>query len=140
SRAVAGVETVMMAEAAPPSRNFLIGALQVENEAPPAAGTTAFVSYNGVQPNYFRAMGIRLREGTTFSDTSEKSDQVMINEGFARKYWRGQSPLGHRLRVLFNGRGDWMTIVGVAGDAFTSGLTMDASDPLLYVPFQGRFQ
>jgi len=140
ARAIGGVETAMMAEGAPPSRNFLIGALQVEGEPEPKTGTTAFVSYNGVQTNYFRAMGIRLIEGTTFTDTTDKSNQAMVNEGFAKKYWRGQSALGHRLRVVFNGRGEWMTIVGVVGDAFTSGLTMDATDPMLYVPFQGQYQ
>jgi putative ABC transport system permease protein len=140
ARAIPSVESVMMAEGAPPSRNFLIGALQVEGEPTPTAGTTAFVSYNGVQTDYFRAMGIRLVEGGSFSDTTDKSNQVMINDGFAKKYWRGRSALGHRLRVLFNGSGEWMTIVGVVGDAFTSGLTADASDPLLYVPFRGQFQ
>ena len=139
-RAIGGVETAMMAEGAPPSRNFLIGALQIEGEPEPATGATAFVSYNGVQTNYFRAMGIRLIEGSTFTDTTEKSNQAMVNEGFAKKYWHGRSALGHRLRVVFNGNGEWMTIVGVVGDAFTSGLTMDASDPMLYVPFQGQFQ
>jgi len=139
ARAIGGVETVMMAEGAPPSRSFLVGALQLEGEPAPPAGTTSFVDYNGVQPNYFRAMGIRLVEGTTFSDTTEKSSQVMVNEGLARKYFRGRSALGHRLRVVFNGKGEWMTIVGVVGNAFTSGLTMDANDPLLYVPFQGRW-
>ncbi|HKW48331.1 MAG TPA: ABC transporter permease [Gemmatimonadaceae bacterium] len=139
ARVIGGVETAMMAEGAPPSMSLLIGALQIEGDAAPAAGTTAFVDYNGVQPSYFRAMGIRLIEGTTFSDTTDKSNQVIVNEGLAIKYFRGKSPLGHRLRVVFNGTGDWMTIIGVAANAFTSGLTMDASDPLLYVPFQGRY-
>ena len=33
-----------------------------------------------------------------------------------------------------------MTVVGVAANAFTSGRTMDASDPLLYVPFHGQYR
>src|SRR5262249_31331534 len=119
---------------------FIIGALQMENEPPPPAGTTSFISYNGVQPDYFRAMGIRLVQGTTFSDTTDKSTQVIVNEGFAKKYWPGQSAVGHRLRFVFNGQGDWRTIIGVVGNAFTSGLTSEASDPLLYVPFQGNYQ
>ena len=140
ARAVAGVQTVMMAEGAPPMQNFLIGALQFEGQVAPPPGTTAFVRYNGVQPGYFKGMGIQLVQGTVFSDTSEKSDQVMVNEGFAKKYWPRQNAVGHRLRVVFNGKGDWMTIVGVVGDAFTSGLTNEASEPLLYKPFQGEFQ
>jgi putative ABC transport system permease protein len=135
-----GVESAMMAEGAPPSRNFLIGALQLEGQAPPKEGTTAFISYNGVQPDYFRQMGIRVLKGTTFSDTTEKSTEVMVNEGFARKYWHDENALGRRLRVAFNGKGDWLTVGGVTSDAYTSGLTSQASDPMLYMPFHGQFQ
>ena len=140
TRAVPGVESAMMAEGAPPSRSFLIGALQLEGEAPPKPGTTAFISYNGVEPDYFRLMGIRILQGTSFSDTTEKSTEVMVNEGFARKFWPGENVVGRRLRVVFNGKGDWMTIIGVAADAYTSGLTSQANDPLLYVPFHGQYQ
>ena len=140
ARAVRGVESAMMAEGAPPSRNFLIGALQLEGEAPPKAGTTAFISYNGVQPDYFRQMGIRVLQGRTFSDTTEKSTEVIVNEGFVRKFWHGENAVGRRLRIAFNGKGDWSTIVGVVADAYTSGLTSQANDPLLYMPFHGQFQ
>jgi len=140
ARTVPGVEMAMMAEGAPPMQNFLIGALQLEGQPAPPAGTTGFINYNGVEPYYFREMGIRLREGTTFSDTSEKSDQVMVNAGFARKYWPNGSAVGKRLRTVFNGQGEWRTIVGVVDNAFTSGLTMEASQPMLYVPYQGQFQ
>jgi predicted permease len=140
TRAVHGIRSVMLAEGAPPGRSFLIGAIQLNGQAPPAAGTTAFISFNGVQPDYFRTMGIRLVEGTTFSDTTEKSSQLIVNEGFAKKFWPGRSALGQRLRIVFNGSGDWMTIIGVASNAFTSGLTVEASDPFLYTPFQGQFQ
>jgi putative ABC transport system permease protein len=93
-----------------------------------------------VQPNYFKMMGIPLVAGNTFSDTTDKSDQVVVNEGFAKKYWRGQNAVGRRLRVVYNGKGDWQTIVGVVRDAFVSGLTSDASQPLLYQPFRGNYQ
>jgi putative ABC transport system permease protein len=121
-------------------RNFIIGAMQVEGEPVPPPGTTSFVPYNGVKPDFFRVMGIRLVAGTTFSDTTEDSKQVLVNEGFARKYWPGRSAVGHRLRLVFNGQGDWLTIVGVAANAFTAGLTDDASTPMFYRPFQGDYQ
>jgi putative ABC transport system permease protein len=130
----------MMAEAAPPTQSFLIGALQLEGQPAPPEGTTGFINYNGVEPYYFRNMGIRLREGAAFTDTSEKSTQVMVNEGFVRKYWPNGSAIGRRLRAVFNGRGEWETIVGVVDNAFTSGLTTEASQPMLYVPFQGQYE
>jgi predicted permease len=140
ARAVRGVESAMMAEGAPPSRNFLIGAMQLEGEAPPKEGTTAFISYNGVQPDYFRQMGIRILSGRPISDTTEKSTEVMVNEGFARKYWHSNDVVGRRLRLVYGGKGDWMSVVGVVADAYTSGLTSQAGDPMLYMPFHGQFQ
>lgn len=142
ARAIRGVEAATLAEGAPPTRNFLISALQVEGEPTPPPGTTAFINYNGIKADYFRMMGIRLVAGTTFSDTTEDSKQVLVNEGFARKYWggTGQSAIGHRLRLVFNGKGDWLTIVGVAANAFTAGLTDDATMPMLYTPFHGDYQ
>jgi putative ABC transport system permease protein len=140
TRAVRGVESAFMAEGAPPMMNFLIGALQLEGQPTPPVGTSGFIAYNGVQRDYFREMGVRLRQGTIFSDTTESSTEVMVNEGFVKKYWPGQSAIGRRLRTVYNGRGDWKTIVGVVANASLSGLTMEASQPVLYVPFHGNYQ
>ena len=138
-RAVPGVQEVTVAAGAPPSRSFMIGALQVEGQPEPPAGTTSFIDYNGVETNYFRTMGIRIVEGTAITDTSQAASQVVVNQGLARKYWPGKSPLGRRLRVVLNGQGAWGTIVGVAADAFTGGLTSEAADPMLYMGTQDRF-
>jgi putative ABC transport system permease protein len=131
-RTTSGVEAVTVAAGAPPSRSFTIGALQIEGQPEPPMGTTSFIDFNGVEPNYFRTMGIRILEGSAITDTSEAAAQVVVNEGLARKYWPGQSPVGKRLRVVFNGQGSWETIVGVAADAFTGGLTSEAAAPMLY--------
>ena len=47
---VPGVEAVTVAAGAPPSRSFLIGALQIEGDPAPPEGTTSFIDYNGVEP------------------------------------------------------------------------------------------
>ena len=140
ARAIPGVEAVTVAAAAPLSFNFLIGALHVEGDPEPAAGTSSFIAYNGVQPDYFRVMGIPLKQGSVFTDTTEESNQVIVNEGMASKYWRGRSPVGKRLRVLYNGKGDWKTIVGVAANASTGGLTSEATAPMLYMPSRRAFR
>jgi putative ABC transport system permease protein len=132
-RRVSGVEGLTISTAAPPWRSFLIGALQVEGEPVPPTGTTSFIDYNRIEPDYFRFMGIRLVEGSTITDTSKAARQVVVNAGFAKKYWPQRSALGRRIRVVYNGQGDWMTIVGVVGDALTSGLIGDASQPMMYL-------
>jgi putative ABC transport system permease protein len=131
---VPGVQATTIAAGAPPSRSFTIGGLQADGEPDPPPGTTGFIDYNGIHPNYFRTMGIRIVAGSTLTDTSKKSTQVVVNTGLVKKYWPGQSALGKRIRVVFNGQGEWKTIVGVVGDAFTGGLTAEAGAPTLYMP------
>jgi len=138
--AIQGIEAVTISAGAPPSRSFMIGGLQVEGEPNPPDGTTSFIDYNGVDPNYFQTMRIRLVEGSTLAPYENDSTQVVVNAGLAKKYWPGKSALGRRLRVVYNGKGDWKTIVGVVGDAFTGGLTSEAADPMLYMVNRDLFQ
>jgi putative ABC transport system permease protein len=99
-----------------------------------------FISYSGVEPGYFRLMGMRIAQGTTFTDTSTGAAQVIINEGMARRHWSGQSALGRRLRIANVGKSEWRTIIGVVADASTSGLTSEASEPMLYMPPSSIFR
>jgi putative ABC transport system permease protein len=139
-RRIPGVEMATVAAGAPPSRSFMIGGLHVEGEPEPPRGTTSFIDYNGIEPNYFSTMRMRIIAGSTLTDTTDAGAQVVVNEGLAQKYWPGKSALGRRLRVVFNGQGEWKTIVGVAADAFTGGLTSEAAAPTLYMASRKRFQ
>ena len=139
-RRIPGVEAVTIAAGAPPSRSFIIGALQIEGQPLPADNMTSFVDYNGIEPGYFRMMGMRVIEGSTITDTTKAAGQAVVNVGFAKKYWPGRSALGARVRVLNQGKGDWKTIVGVVSDALTGGLTGDASRPMLYMAATDLFQ
>jgi putative ABC transport system permease protein len=140
ARAIPGVHAVTQASAGPPSMSFLLGALQLEGQPDPARDITELIPYNGVGPEYFAVMGIRLIQGTTFTDTSTAAAQAIVNEGFARKHWPNTTPIGRRVRVVYNGQGEWRTIVGVARNTLTQGLTHDASDPLLYMPSSDMFR
>ncbi|HEY5219318.1 MAG TPA: FtsX-like permease family protein [Gemmatimonadaceae bacterium] len=131
AKALPGVDGVTLATAAPPGQSFSIGNLQTDDQPLPPDGSS-FISVLGVHPEYFGVMGIRIVQGTTFTDTTAAAGQVIINEGMARKFWPAGSAVGHRLRVEMGGHGDWLTVVGVATNAATGGLTMEASEPMLY--------
>jgi putative ABC transport system permease protein len=134
-RGVAGVRDVAVASAGPGSRNFSIGQFQVSGEATsPSAAASSFVDVNNIDDNYFRTMGIRIVQGTLFTDHDTAAHQILINEGFARKHWPTGSALGHRVRVANGTHGDWETIVGVAADASTTGPGSESAGPLLYSP------
>ena len=131
---IPGVEAVTIAASAPPGVSLLIGALQLEGQPAPPVGETSFINFNGVEPEFFAIMRMRILEGTTFTDTSTAAGQVLINQGMARKHWPGQSAVGRKLRVVYNGQGEWRTVVGVVEDAATQGLSSEASQPMLYTP------
>ena len=139
-RQMPGVSGAVIADAAPPVQSFYEGALQIEGHTPPAPGSTSFFSYNGTEPNYFRVMGLRLVQGTTFTDTSKAAGQVIVNEAMARKNWPGASPIGRRLRIVNeDGSGDWRTVVGVVANARLAGMTSDPTEPMIFVATSEHF-
>ncbi|HTR77541.1 MAG TPA: ABC transporter permease, partial [Gemmatimonadaceae bacterium] len=133
-RDLPGVQAVAVASVAPGSRWFRIGHLQVRGEAAPTTEKSGFIDVISAQPSYFRTMGIPLRAGAVFSDTSGDSREVIVNAGFARAHWPGTSAVGHQIRVAGTGSEPWLTIVGVAGDASTDGPAAWSSAPVLYTP------
>jgi predicted permease len=92
---------------------------------------------NSVSQDYFRTMGIELRDGRNFTDRdAEKAPKVaLISETFARRHFPDESPLGKRI-----GNGDpdgWTEIVGVVADVKQFGLSQDAR-VTMYFPLAQR--
>jgi predicted permease len=94
-----------------------------------------------VSPEYFHVLGMPLLRGRVFSDEDvEDTPQVaVINETAARMYWPNQDPLGKRVRLHRDTRGQsslanpaWTTIVGVVADARTESLADEGVIPQIY--------
>jgi putative ABC transport system permease protein len=75
-------------------------------------------------PDYFRAMGIQLRRGRTFSDRDhEKAPPVVIvSQSLAERLWPGRDPIGRRVLTLGapgieEKNPVWQTVVGVVETA-----------------------
>ena len=90
-----------------------------------------------ISPDYFRAIGIPLRQGRFFSDQDRDNSVpvVIISEAMARRFWPGENPIGKRLTPSFHSQQGPREIVGVVGDVKTSGLDVDAS-AMMYMPFK----
>jgi putative ABC transport system permease protein len=93
-----------------------------------------------VTPGYFRAMGIRLRRGRTFTadDRAGGTRVMVINETLARQAWPGEDPIGKRIvccEMGENGDPMWKTVVGVVGDVRAHGLGEELR-PEFYLPMQ----
>ena len=63
---------------------------------------------------FFRTMGIPLRSGRLIEVPEKQTDEVVVNEAFARKILPGEDPLGKRIVFGRNDATQW-TIVGVVG-------------------------
>ena len=80
-----------------------------------------------VSPDYFRAMGIPLLEGRSFTDSDGLASPpvVVVSRLAARRLWPGQDPIGRRItfgKLPTRPDAEWWTVIGVAGD-------VRASDP-----------
>ncbi|HTJ22664.1 MAG TPA: ABC transporter permease [Gemmatimonadaceae bacterium] len=133
-RNVPNVTSAAMSDVQPGWRSFNIGRLEIQGEPTANAPKTQLIDFDRVQSTYFTTMGIRLIEGTTFTDSTPDGHQVIVNAGLARTHWPQGSAIGHRVRVAATDSEPWLTIVGVAGNAATSGPATESATPQLYVP------
>ncbi len=95
--------------------------------------------WNYVTPRFFDVFRIPIVRGRGFTerDTAAAPQVVIINEAFAKKYWKDGNPIGQRL-LIGGGMGPGFAqapreIIGVAGDARDAGLNADPF-PTTFVP------
>ncbi len=91
---------------------------------PPAEGDPQDALFRVGTNDYLKTIGARLVEGRLpdARDTSTSPLIIIVNEHFARKYWPGESALGHRVAT---GDGPWRTIVGVVKDVRERGYELE---------------
>jgi putative ABC transport system permease protein len=94
--------------------------------------------FDSITPEYFRAMGIRLRSGRFFTqaDGEHAAPVVVINEAMANRYWPGEDPLGRRIRLHTDSPEDSeaIEIVGVVQNVRNESLTT-GGPPHFYLPY-----
>jgi putative ABC transport system permease protein len=108
-------------------------ALTIEGRpVPPGGLQRAYLRW--ATPEYFRAMGIELRAGRTFtvSDGATSTPVAVIDTELARRYFAGENPIGRRLRTPMD-RQSWREVVGVVAAVRQSALDRD-EEPHFYVP------
>jgi putative ABC transport system permease protein len=85
----------------------------------PDVKDTDYISmdYREVTPQYFRAVGMPLKQGREFTDadSADSNHVVIVNETVARKYFRDLNPIG---RTIYVSRIP-CEIVGIVGDVKT---------------------
>jgi putative ABC transport system permease protein len=95
-----------------------------------------------VSPNYFQALGMRLRSGRALSETDASGGLpvAMINETMVKRFFKSENPIGKRVIIqqIIPGKHElgpeipWQ-VVGVVGDEKVNGL--DDSSPGVYISY-----
>src|SRR5204863_5386789 len=105
----------------PPNRNPDAIATPLENYTSDDGRPFAVIDYyQFVMGDYFATMGIPIIAGRGFERTYNASQGkvAIVNETLAKRIWKGQNPIGHRLRPpggSFGASDDvWHTVIGVA--------------------------
>src|ERR1017187_269881 len=134
-RGLSGNAAVSFATSVPPS----IGSgqrsdVRVEGYVP-GPNEEMKVSSATVAPGFFDTLRIPVLEGRDFTERDDRINArlVIVNQTFAQRYYRGDSPVGHRVLV----DGAWATVAGLVKDSKYYRLT-EPPTPYIYLPYLQR--
>jgi predicted permease len=81
------------------------------------------VHSTSVTPSFFATMSIRTVAGRTFTEDDRAGTEpvAVVSQGFVRRFWPGENPLGKRVKMEVPMWRDgpeprWLTVVGVVAD------------------------
>jgi putative ABC transport system permease protein len=106
----------------------------IEGQPPAQEGAEPLGDLRSATPEYFQTLGIPLVTGRLFtpSDGPKAPNVAIVNQTLARRYWPGETAVGHRISA--DSGETWISIVGVVGDVHHYGLDSEPSDEV-YLPF-----
>lgn len=132
-RSVPGILGTAGMSGLPPNRTPDAIATPIENYTSDDGKHFAIIDYyQFVMGDYFGTMGIPIVAGRGFerTDNASQGKLAIVNQALAKRIWKGQNPIGHRLRPpggSFGASDDvWHTVIGVAKDVKQRGVNRPA--------------
>jgi putative ABC transport system permease protein len=136
-RAIPGVRMVAPALYAPMTGDSWNDGVRIEGRPEPAAKEDTSASWARVMPGFFETLGAKFTLGRpiTEDDTATTRKVAVINEAFAKRFFKGQNPIGQHFGPDKIKYANTYEIVGVASDLryLTYGLK-DPVRPMFWVP------
>jgi predicted permease len=136
--AISGVESAAASSYLPLDGGLGLGFI-IEGRPLTNGSSHGGASWNYVTSRFFDVFRIPIVRGRVFTERDDAAGPqvVIINEAMARKYWKDDNPIGHRL-IIGKGMGPNFTqapreIVGIVADARDGGLNNDPF-PTTFVP------
>lgn len=135
--ATPGVASVAICFYSPLSGNNWGGSVWVNGRAAPGPKEDSFSSMDRVTAGFFDVIGnpIERGRGITEQDTATSRHVAVVNETFARKFFRNEDPIGKYFGRLENQTPRLYEIVGVARDArYLTYKLAKPIEPLYFLP------
>jgi len=136
-QALPGVTAAGLVTSLPLAGHFMDNTFTIEGRPPLPPGQFLDALLRSADPNYFRAMGISLRRGRSFtgSERLDSAGKAVVSESFVKAFLPTEEPLGRRINL---GNGRVYEMVGVVGDVRKH--LAERPEPTMYFPiFEGRF-
>jgi len=107
----------------------------IEGAPAPAPGAFPLAQIRYVSPDFFKTMGIGLKEGRVFEQKDiDQPNFFVVNEAFAQRYLAGRDPLGAKVIVgVLSANPSKVPVVGVVANAHDQGMDTEAL-PEIYAP------
>jgi len=137
-RALGGVESAALSSSLPFSPRAVANGpsnsdFEIEGKPVPKGQLKPITDTTLVSHGYFETIRQPLLQGRTFTE-HDNADAVkvgVINQALAGHRWPSENPIGKR--ITFDAGKNWITIVGIVGDAREYGLDRSPGDEI-YLP------
>lgn len=110
--------------------------IMIAGRPPAKPGEGAGAIIRTVLPNYFRTMGIPLKQGRDFTPADDAADspyRFIVNDSFVRKYFPDEPPLGHQISADMDQNNPFGEVIGVVGDVKEGAVDQDPEPTVYYV-------
>ncbi|CAN5450104.1 ABC transporter permease [soil metagenome] len=130
-----GVEAAGICFSLPMTGEGATDRVWIEGRPAPPKGEEPVLHGGSVSADYFKAMGIPLRQGRAFTEEEVWQGRavIIVNEAFSRRFFPGEDPIGRRIKV-----GEWIpnppysTIVGVVANHIQPGVDNRIWEEMFY--------
>lgn len=137
ARSIPGIQGAALENTLPLDGRVGKRPLDVEGFTVPAGQNVPLFWLNVVTPDYFRVMGISLREGRAFTEADTNgAPTAIVTEETARRFWPNQQAVGKHVR-LFEDK-EWREVIGVIPDVRAYDMQTNAPqwvNGTAYVPY-----
>jgi predicted permease len=123
---VPGARAVALADSRPPIEAGNLNNFDLEDRPTPPGENQPICTWVAATPGFFEAVGLKLERGRLLDDRSGDENVVVVDRGWANRFFPGQEVIGRRFRGGGCTTCPWATVVGLVGTVKWQGL--DAPD------------